>query len=151
MNDHRDQPPPPRPRVAPDMGSHNLQRVVPVAQQQTIDNMSLLIYSLEMYTTGFIAVVRLSWVGSGGMPPPLSWTARDEHGTTIPWVDSAGSGGGRPPDHFSWRLNYMFGAPVPEGSTQLELAARASRPSASTSDANGSMQFVIDLSKHAAT
>ncbi|HEX5164590.1 MAG TPA: hypothetical protein VFV93_04275 [Thermomicrobiales bacterium] len=102
-----------------------MRRVVPVAQQQVVDDVSLLIYSLEFYETGFVAVVRLSWIGDHGGLPSIRWTAQDDRGTTFPYADMAGSGGGRHPDRFSWRIGCMFGAPVPEAATRLDLTATA--------------------------
>ncbi|MDQ3549060.1 MAG: hypothetical protein M3439_09600 [Chloroflexota bacterium] len=125
MNDHPDATPPPSGPIAPDLGSDNLLRIVPVAQQQQVGDVSLLIYSLELYTTGFLAVVRLSWTGDTGGLPRLTWTGQDDRGTIFSHAGCGGSGGGRPPDCFSWRLGCTFGSPIPADATQLDLSATA--------------------------
>lgn len=144
MNDHSDPTPPQSCRVAPEMGSHNLLRVVPVGQQQQSGTLWVLIYSLELYATGFIAIVRVSWTSGSGMLPRLTWTASNEHGTVLPFADRAGSGGGRPPDHFSWRIGCMFGAPIPAGSSRLDLSVTAP----DVAGTNEPLRFVVPLDVH---
>lgn len=123
MNDDPATNPPPSCHVSPEMGSRNLLRVVPVAQQQQLGNVSVLVYSLELYETGFVAVVRLSWVGEGGGLPNLRWSAQDNHGTPYTHFGCGGSGGSRPPTHFSWRLGCTFGGSIPAGATELVMTA----------------------------
>lgn len=114
---------PPSCLVPPDMGSHNLARVAPVAQRQQVGDISVLVYSLEIYEPGFIAIARLSWVGESGALPRLAWTAEDDGGTAYTHVGCGGSGGGRPPAHVSWRLGCAFGGSIPTDATELVMTA----------------------------
>ncbi len=123
MNDDPAANPPPGGRVAPEMGSHNLLRVVPVAQHQQVSDVSVTVYSLELYESGFVVVARLNWIGESGGLPNLGWTAEDDRGTTYTHFGCGGSGGGRPPTQFSWRLGCSFGGSISADTAQLILTA----------------------------
>ena len=123
MNDDPAANQPQHSRVAPEMGSHNLLRVVPVAQHQQVGDVSVLVYSLELYETGFVAVTRLNWIGESSGLPNLAWNAEDDRGTTYTHFGCGGSGGGHPPTHFSWRIGCSFGGSIPADATQLILTA----------------------------
>ena len=82
-------------------------RVIPVGQHRQFHDIGVTVYSIELYRDRFQAVARLDWEGRGGFPR-LTWRAVDDRGGVYDAWPAAGSGGGKPPELFSWRLICPF-------------------------------------------
>ena len=111
--------------------------VVPITRSVSLGDITLTLLSLEQYRPGFAANLLFEHVTEPQIPRGRSLTDPLDFGecplsspsTTVkpatravrmPTMQGAAAAG--LPDHFSWRIGCMFGAPIPAGSARLKLA-----------------------------
>jgi hypothetical protein len=100
----------------------NLLRVVPVAQRLEVGGVGVAILSLELYRSGFIAVVRTDAPSRPGvMPCNPRWIGQDNTGGTFRSCNSGGSGIPGPPGVSTWRLDVFFAPAIDPATTRLQL------------------------------
>lgn len=129
-----------------DPGSSS-ERVIPVGQHRQFNDIGVTVYSLEVYRDRFQAVARLDWEGRGGLPR-LTWRAVDDRGGVYDAWPAAGSGGGKPPELFSWRLACPF-TPLlgPEARhLTLEIETLQWSSGAVVQVPDGALRFTVALS-----
>lgn len=98
-----------------------LSRVVPVGQRSGGEEAPITIYSLELFETGFNAVVRADWKGHGDNFLRMRPSGRDDLGGEYRNVNHAGGGGVLLHNRASWRMSYMFRPVIDTNASTLTL------------------------------
>ncbi|HVB63932.1 MAG TPA: hypothetical protein VNE17_04310 [Nitrolancea sp.] len=95
----------PPPRFEPSQ----LRRVIPVVQRQEVEQFAITMLSLEVYTDGFSAIVRIDYPEAPvHLPHTFHWQAEDDLGSRYWPRGAAGSGGVIHGKTSSWRLDCPF-------------------------------------------
>lgn len=89
----------------------------------------------------------MDWTGRGAMLPRITWRAEDDRGGTYYCRQCAGSGGGTPPDHPSWRVSCPFLPQLDPEAQRLTLEIEMMQwgPGMAALAAEDPLRFVVEL------
>lgn len=132
--------------TAGDEPGSSLLGVIPVAQHRQFEDIGVTVHSLELYRDRFQAVARLDGGSRGGFPR-ITWRAVDDRGGVYNALPAAGSGGGKPPELFSWRLVCPFTPQRDPKARQLtlEIATLQWGSGAIVQVPDGTLRFSVEL------
>lgn len=113
---------PDAPRYLDDPGACSLRRVVAAGALQTAGDVTVVVYSLELYRQGFVALAGIECLGQAELVNgPDDWTATDDLGTAYRCVGVAEGPQSLTAGRSGWRLDLTFDPAVPADAQLLRI------------------------------